>query len=426
MSKQIVLAIGDTHFEDKNYGRHKDYANDCLTMMDRIATTAEEYAESVGKFYRIVMLGDFADTRFTRLEFRVAVENFLERLNKIADRVYCLHGNHDSVSGSMCELDYYKLRGLICDHPEEETIGGKVVRYVDFVRDPEECAQAHEGEDVEVIFTHNALGSADNTLFDSVNVSKLDAPKLRVAVMGHIHAEMYFKAHNRHGQDVSILDGGAACVRSASRKDVESFNLLTFHFDGETGKIGSKKLPVKYPEDAFVKVEGEDAGKWSVEDANATQISFDIAGTGSMDIDDLAKRLNGVAAPEVISAVKMLFEKYGNVTMSDVNTVEAESDDSLLDDITNMFKSAPAETNPDTAKTELPEPEPSPSMSVGYQEEFEDALDMLDSISGDTDDDVETILSESDKEALRSGVIDKVRIDDDIAVVYRDGNFYFA
>ena len=27
MSKQVVLTIGDTHFADANYGRHKDFAS---------------------------------------------------------------------------------------------------------------------------------------------------------------------------------------------------------------------------------------------------------------------------------------------------------------------------------------------------------------------------------------------------------------
>lgn len=472
MSKQVVLTIGDTHFADVNYGRHKDFASDCETMMERVATAVEEYYKTLGeKFYRIVILGDFADTRFSHLEFRLSVERFLDRLNACAEKVYCLKGNHDEASGLMTELDYYIGRGVIAKHPEEEEIGGKKVRYVDYVRDPEECAQAHEGADVEVIFTHNALAAGTNTLFSSVDVSKLDAPKLRVGVMGHIHGEMYFKAHNRHGQDVSILDGGAACVRSAERKDVKSFNLLTLHFDGETGKIGSKKIPVNYVEDAFVDVATqEDGTKWSVDSENAN-IDFTVSGAGSMDIDDLTTQLGKTASPEVISAVKMLFQKYGKVDMQEEEGVaEAAADDDLLDDITNMFKSAgstPAiETDFDAAEAGLLEFDTSDNAGfvniadaleedgilddlkeateVGEAEDAGiDALmddegtdaesdgldDLFDGVSEDDDDEaiaVEDLLSEEDKECLRSGAVGAVEIEGGIRVEYRNGSFVFA
>ena len=464
MSKKIVLTIGDTHFADTNYGRHKDFASDCEIMMERVATAVEEYSKTVGgKLYRIIILGDFADTRFSHLEFRLCVEKFLDRLNACTEKLYCLKGNHDEASGLMTELDYYVGRGVIAKHPEEEKIGGKVVRYVDFIRDPEECAQAHEGEDVEVIFTHNALAAGENTLFASVDVSKLDAPKLRVGVMGHIHGEMYFKAHNRHGQDVSILDGGAACVRSATRKDVESFNLLTLHFDETTGKIGSKKVPVKYVEDAFVEADAQtEDTKWSV-DSETANIDFSVTGAGSMDLDDLVKQLDSTAAPEVVSAVKMLFQKYGKVELDNAETsVEDTTDDGLLDDITSMFKSAgstPAvETDFDAAEAGLLEPDASDNagfVSIAAALEEDGILDDLkkatevedDGIDTLMDDDVESdglddlfdgvsesgdevpieeILSDEEKESLRSGAVSFVELDGDIRVAYRNGEFVFA
>lgn len=449
--RQVIITIGDTHLSDNNYGRHKDYANDCRILMGRVADAVENYAKKLdgGKAYRVVLLGDFADTRFSHLEFRIEVENFLKRLSAVCEKLYCLKGNHDEASGSMTELDYYTSRGFIDKHPAEEEVGGKVVRYVDYIRDTEECAEAHEGENVEVIFTHNALAAGENNLFSSVDVSKLDAPKLRVGIMGHIHGEMYFKAHNRHGQDVSILDGGAACIKSANRKDAEGFNLLALHFDKETGKIGSKKIPVKYVEDAFMEVDngGVEASKWSV-DSDTTQIDFSVSGAGSMDIDDLAEQLKTTSSPEVIEAVKMLFAKYGKVTMGEEVTADAEDDDNLLDDITSMFKSnvsTPAvETDFDAAEAGLLEPEPSPTMSVGYQEEVEvetkDAIDdLFDDISEsvaveedtlETEDDgatdIEELLSDDDKESLRSGVVAHVDIGDGLLVVYKDGMFIFA
>lgn len=440
--KQIILTIGDTHLADSNYGRHKDYASDCEIMMERVATAVEEYVAKVGeKLYRIVILGDFADTRFSHLEFRVKVENYLARLNACAEKVYCLKGNHDEVSGAMTELDYYTERGLITKHPLEEKVGGKAVRYVDFVRDPEECAQAHEGEEVEVIFTHNALGAGDNTLFDSVNVSKLDAPKLRVGVMGHIHGEMYFKAHNRHGQDVSILDGGASIVRSATRKDVKSFNLLALHFDGETGKIGSKKIPVNYVEDAFMSVEeqaGMADGKWSVADANNTQIDFTVVGAGSMDVDDLTTQLSKTATPEVVATVKMLFEKYGKVAVSgtdgDLTIKVDDADDGLAEDIASLFKSSgtpnvetPATEEVKDALDDLCDEEEDTEVTEEAEVVADGIDDLFDGIDeDDSEGSVEDIISEEDKENLRNGIVESVSIGDGISIVYRNGAFVFA
>ena len=435
MSKKVILTIGDTHFEDKNYGRHKDYENDCKVMMERVATAVEEYAKTLDdKIYRIVMLGDFADCRFTHLEFRVCVENFLTRLRAVSEKVYCLKGNHDTVGGSMTELDYYLSRGMIDAHPTEENIGGKLVRFVDFIRDEEECAQAHEG-DAEVIFSHNALAAGDNTLFSSVNVAQLDAPKLKVCVMGHIHGEMYFKSTNRHGQDISILDGGAACVRSATRKDVEGFHLLTLHFDEATGKLGSKKVPVKYVEDAFVEVDDKDAnGKWSVADSEKPNIDFGIKGVGSMDINDLAKQLDKNSTPEVASTVRMLFEKYGGVSMNNEEISEAdEDDDNFLDEITSLFKTK-------TVATVVP------TVAENVDVLADDTADDLDALAEDTteetesdeldalmeedlaDEDVasiEDLLSEEEKKALKSGVVDEIDLDGN-KVVYVDGQFTFT
>lgn len=467
--KKVIMTIGDTHLADSNYGRHKDYASDCQIMMDRVASAVENYAttRADGKLFRVVILGDFADTRFSHLEFRVQVEKFLERLNAVAEKVYCLKGNHDEMSGSMTELDYYTERGLIAKHPEEEIVGGRTIRYVDFIRDPEACAQAHEGEDVEIIFTHNALGAADNTLFDSVNVAKLDAPKLRVGVMGHIHGEMYFKAHNRHGQDVSIFDGGAACVRSATRKDVASFNLLAFHIDEETGKIQSGKAHVKYVEDAFLSVEeqaGMVDGKWSVTDGADTQIDFTVTGAGSMDVDDLTTQLSKTSTPEVVATVKMLFEKYGKVAVAgETPAVTNDTDDGLAEDIASLFKSTttPVTTVPKTeiaedglaygdvrmvpfkkeetvdAEVDLDDlcdeddgiaveikPEPVVEPTV-VEDDIFDGLDLL----AEEDDDImsiEDMLDAEDKENLIKGIVSSVQIDDETSVVYKDNKFMFA
>ena len=253
--------------------------------------------------------------------------------------------------------------------------------------------------------------------------------------MGHIHGEMYFKSTNRHGQDISILDGGAACVRSATRKDVEGFNLLTLHFDEATGKLGSKKIPVKYVEDAFVEVEDKDAnGKWSVADSEKPNIDFGIKGVGSMDINDLAKQLDKNSTPEVASTVRMLFEKYGGVSLNNEEISETdEDDDSFLDDITSLFKT----------KTVAPVV---PTVADDLDALAEDTTDALDALAEDTteetesdeldalmeedlaDEDVasiEDLLSEEEKKALKSGVVDEIDLDGN-KVVYVDGQFTFT
>ena len=472
--KKVVLAIGDTHFSDADYGQHKDYASDCLTMMKRVADAVEQYAEKLGgKFYRIVLLGDFADRRFTKLEFRVEVEKFLSRLGAVAEAVYCLNGNHDVVGGSMTEREYYIARGMIAEHPTDEVVGGKNVRYVDFIRDPEECAQAHEGPDVEIVFTHNALAAGENTLFLSVDVSKLDAPKLRVGVMGHIHGEMYFKAHNRHGQDVSILDGGAACVKSTKRKDVECFNMLALHIDEETGKIGSKKIPVKYVEDAFTDKPVDDDGKWSVAKDTETKIDFSVTGVGAMDVDDLIKRIEEEESAEVGVAVRELFAKYGNVDAGDQEMDAGATDDTLMDDILGMFRKAEdkaAETDvnvpvasiksdaveqADDALDDLADEDDVTADAESAEDDLDaladdddDSLDALSEEGADdlaelagldtkedvsdelldlVDDDEEAVsivelLSEQERECLMEGSLDYVEVDG-LRIVYKDGDF---
>ena len=218
-------------------------------------------------------------------------------------------------------------------------------------------------------------------------------------------------------------------------------------------------------EDAFVDVATQEEGtKWSVDSENAN-IDFTVSGAGSMDIDDLTTQLGKTASPEVISAVKMLFQKYGKVDMQEEEDVaEAAADDDLLDDITNMFKSAgstPAiETDFDAAEAGLLESDTTDNAGFvniadaleedgllddlketedagidalmddeGTDAESDGLDDLFDGVSDDDDDEaiaVEDLLSEEDKECLRSGAVGAVEIEGGIRVEYRNGSFVFA
>ena len=167
----------------------------------------------------------------------------------------------------------------------------------------------------------------------------------------------------------------------------------------------------------------------------------------------------------------MLFQKYGKVDMQEEEDVaEAAADDDLLDDITNMFKSAGStsaiETDFDAAEAGLLESDTTDNAGfVNIAEALEedgllddlteatevgeaedagiDALmddegtdaesdgldDLFDGVSDDDDDEaiaVEDLLSEEDKECLRSGAVGAVEIEGGIRVEYRNGSFVFA
>lgn len=109
MNLATILIYGDIHLNSKNYGGHKDYANESLGYFQKITETAQEIGAT-----HIIGLGDFTFSRFHTLEYRSKVEDELEKQYKLTNgNRFELKGNHDVAGYGMTEYEYYVEKGLL-------------------------------------------------------------------------------------------------------------------------------------------------------------------------------------------------------------------------------------------------------------------------------------------------------------------------
>lgn len=111
MAKLIakVGVYGDIHLCSKNYGAHRDYANESLGYFHKITEITKENGLT-----HLIGTGDFSFGRFHSLEYRLAVELELQEQMKLTSgNRYELRGNHDEAGYGLTERDFYVKSGLL-------------------------------------------------------------------------------------------------------------------------------------------------------------------------------------------------------------------------------------------------------------------------------------------------------------------------
>lgn len=104
-----VLIYGDIHLSSKNYGAHRDYAQESLECYRKVTEACEKHNVT-----HLIGLGDFTYGRFNTLEYRESVEYELYKQYELVNgNHYELKGNHDSASYGMTEYEYYIKKGLL-------------------------------------------------------------------------------------------------------------------------------------------------------------------------------------------------------------------------------------------------------------------------------------------------------------------------
>lgn len=118
---------GDIHLSSKNYGAHRDYANESIEYFSRITEVAKKR-----NLTHIIGCGDFSYGRFHSLEYRLAIEKELEEQYRITNgNRYELFGNHDVAGYGLTERDYYISKGLL--KPSTNlTLGSLNITMVDY------------------------------------------------------------------------------------------------------------------------------------------------------------------------------------------------------------------------------------------------------------------------------------------------------
>lgn len=109
-----VLVFGDTHFSAIYTGSHIDYTDNCMKVMERILTLAEEANKEKG-LAAVIFLGDVFGVKERNIHstpLHMVLTSFFQRLNALSrNNVYSVRGNHDF--GEHPDFNLYERLGFI-------------------------------------------------------------------------------------------------------------------------------------------------------------------------------------------------------------------------------------------------------------------------------------------------------------------------
>ena len=186
---------GDLHLSSKNYGAHRNYPKETLEVLSKITEIAEKR-----QLTHLIGLGDFSFGRFHSLEYRLAVEEQLEKQFKLVNgNRYEIFGNHDEAGYGKTERDFYISKGLL--KPSTNlTLGCVNITMVDYgktyetpinIIDKQEC--------INVILAHDYFKFKNTKLPNFGTATILDNLTqwygTDVLVCGHIHKVMDFDGY---------------------------------------------------------------------------------------------------------------------------------------------------------------------------------------------------------------------------------------
>lgn len=203
-----ILTGGDDHLCSKNYGGHRDYAQESIWYFQLKTRVLEQY-----QCTHYIGLGDLSTGRFNTLEYRMAVETELRKQMELTQgRRWELKGNHDKATYGMTEYEYYVATGLI--RPSENLRIGQVnISMVDhgmeFVKGADSGLAGNiltpSDECLNVVFAHNFFvneGYAGLQYGKAIDLEKMhDWFGVDYLISGHIHEPYTLSGH------INSLDG---------------------------------------------------------------------------------------------------------------------------------------------------------------------------------------------------------------------------
>ena len=189
-----VLVYGDIHLSSRNYGAHRDYAKESLSMLKNITDTAK----SIGATH-IIGLGDFSYGRFNTLEYRMEVEKQLEEQYVYTHgNRYELKGNHDKASYGMTEYEYYIQKGLL--KPSCNLVLGRAnISMVDFGEHRKHTIIPPDSNMHNIVCMHDFFRFRDTQIPDYGKAVYLDEFEpwygVDTIIGGHIHNYSQFEGN---------------------------------------------------------------------------------------------------------------------------------------------------------------------------------------------------------------------------------------
>ena len=300
---------GDLHLSSKNYGGHRDYPKETLEILSKITEITEKR-----KLTHLIGLGDFSFGRFHSLEYRLAVEELLNKQFTLVDgNRYEIFGNHDEAGYGKTERDFYISRGLL--KPSTNlTLGCVNITMVDYGKTNETAVNIIDKQEcVNVILAHDYYKFKNTKLPNFGVAHTLDTLYkwygADVLICGHIHKTMEFDGHILDGNDMAhechVMYPG--CM---SRPSYQEGMMDT------TGQV----IVIEVFDDNTIEITKEIVQLWDLNDSfnlDAKQAAKDkkLEKENRVDISDVVKQLDAhdrnVGNPEdMIRSLSGVDEKY--------------------------------------------------------------------------------------------------------------------
>ena len=305
-----VGIYGDIHLSSKNYGAHKDYPRETLDYFSKITEIAEKR-----QLTHLIGCGDFTFGRFHTVEYRLAVEEQLEKQYKITNgNRYELKGNHDIAGYGKTERDYYVAKGLL--KPSENlSIGCLNLTMVDYDKTASTPTNIIDDDShYNFIIAHDYYKFANTQLPNLGKHIELDSLSqwfgADCLICGHIHKILDFSGYiQKDGQAHECTVYYLGCMSRPAYRE------------GFMDSIGRVMVITVY-DNGSIDAEMETVNLWSLEDAfnldeKQIEASKKQEKAARVDISDVVKQLDAhdrnVGNPEdIIQSLVGVDERYKN------------------------------------------------------------------------------------------------------------------
>ncbi len=301
-----ILVYGDIHTSSKNYGSHRYYAEETLEYFTNITNAVEEHRAT-----HLIGLGDFSYGRYHNLEYRLKIEEQLERQYKLTNgRRWELEGNHDSATYGMTEYQFYVQKGLLkrADNIVVENVNISMIDYGKHLKMP---IITPDKDMVNIVLAHDYFKFRNTQLPNYGNAIELDEFEdwygIDILVVGHVHNyERFSGSIKKDGSGKEVLVVYPGCM---SRPSYREGNMP------ETGKL----VGITILEDLSVDFSEIDLPLWPLAKSfNLEQrLEQESKKEYKVDVSDIVKRMDShervVGNPEdIIMGMENIEMKYRN------------------------------------------------------------------------------------------------------------------
>lgn len=242
MANGNALILGDLHISDRYSGRHTDYWQNCVDVLNMLTAEIEK-----GGYTHIFLLGDLVGLTDKNMKTRDGLLYLMRTLQHWGDIVkgnlYSVRGNHD-IGGKLTDFEMFVSLGLIKTAPYVDIgcLRMHLIDYGDERRVIERNTTYTNGYDIALMHT-NLQVEGKTTWFragDGIELSSLNNLQgVDVVVCGHIHNTSPAMVQTSIGNDTVVLFYPGCPTRPKWDKNIwESTYGVVVNVDEETNNVG--------------------------------------------------------------------------------------------------------------------------------------------------------------------------------------------